>query len=87
MGNIDVAGTTDQGIQGVAFIALDITDGVIGLLLNRCVVDGDGGGVTNLSGSCPIAVELDGEGLCPFCGQIIGKGMGKGDGSIGLNQA
>ena len=68
MGNVDVAGATDQGIQGVAFIALDITDGVIGLLLNRCVVDGDGGSVTNLDCALPIAVELDVECLCPFCG-------------------
>ena len=59
MGNVDVAGATDQGIQGIALIALDITDGVIGLLLNRCVVDGDGGSVTDLSGSCPITKELD----------------------------
>ena len=67
--------------------SLDITDGVIGLLLNGCVVDGDGGGVTDLCCALPIAVELDGESLCPFCGQIIGEGVGKGDGSIGLNQA
>ena len=75
MGEVDIARPADLDVKTLSLVSLRVCNRVIGRVGNGGVVNGDGGGITNLSGSCPVAVELDFQGFSTFCAQIIGEGM------------